>query len=659
MNDNLKKENTEQKVAQRLSEVDEPQKHQTQLMSSVSVSNRGLLQRRVINQVKPDIVPPTVQDVLHTTGQPLDPTTRVTMESRFGHDFGHVRVHADPAAASAASRWNAHAFTLNHNIHFGVPYAPSTPAGEALLAHELTHVIQADAAVSNPVLPSSSVDALEREARQVTAAFRSGDPVPPVRGLARGLAVPLRESPDDPGVPTFGNIPEDLPASSRRVELIEEKGKWYEIDPGRTRERFTAKGRYNFVVQDGRKWAVRASRRVAGWQPGHTEAAGGRRVTFAGQIRFSGRGVLREWDNASGHYAPARAFAKNAGLPMDLFVPYSGPPAERGPQLPTFQPGKGDVLEPPRGIVQRPGSAERVPSGKIVSGEITTPSASAPPASDVAAVSPVRQSSPSRALSSPAIQSTKPTGPTGRRILRNINLRNIKVTGKATLSGFIFGLMEGYLRGKIVEIQVEREINRQLDAQQTRFEELLEQAPVGPPPYYAPQTTIYANISVTIKTPTSYSIRQEREHFPLVFASITLDTIGVGKSEKHEFEFLKKGGFLVGDMQTHEHTYSIQIYPQRGLRPAQFTPEEEEQQQARIKAREELVPGAFAAWEGHSLIKIVENTHWSSNEERLQFIANYIRYARQRPDRRALYVEAFNAYAKELWTARIYLEEFY
>ena len=76
-------------------------------------------------------------------GQPLDVATRAYMEPRFGHDFGHVRVHSDAEAAEAAAGYQARAYTLGGNIVFGAgEYAPDTAAGRHLLAHELTHVVQ-------------------------------------------------------------------------------------------------------------------------------------------------------------------------------------------------------------------------------------------------------------------------------------------------------------------------------------------------------------------------------------------------------------------------------------------------------------------------------------------------------------------------------------
>src|ERR1041384_5508481 len=87
--------------------------------------------------------PPIVHEVLNSPGQSLDSDTRSFMESRFGTDFGHVRVHANDHAANSASEVGARAYTVKHNIVFGsVEYAPDTATGRRLLAHELTHVMQ-------------------------------------------------------------------------------------------------------------------------------------------------------------------------------------------------------------------------------------------------------------------------------------------------------------------------------------------------------------------------------------------------------------------------------------------------------------------------------------------------------------------------------------
>jgi hypothetical protein len=65
------------------------------------------------------------------------------MEPRFGYDFGGVRVHTDAKAAESAREVSALAYTVGQDVVFGSgQYVPYSPVGRALLAHELTHVVQ-------------------------------------------------------------------------------------------------------------------------------------------------------------------------------------------------------------------------------------------------------------------------------------------------------------------------------------------------------------------------------------------------------------------------------------------------------------------------------------------------------------------------------------
>jgi hypothetical protein len=87
--------------------------------------------------------PASVHKVLGSAGRPLDMGTRVFMEPRFGHDFSRVRVHTGANAEQSARDVNAHAYTVGRDIVFGAGrFAPATPSGRRLLAHELTHVVQ-------------------------------------------------------------------------------------------------------------------------------------------------------------------------------------------------------------------------------------------------------------------------------------------------------------------------------------------------------------------------------------------------------------------------------------------------------------------------------------------------------------------------------------
>jgi hypothetical protein len=84
-----------------------------------------------------------IDAVLQSDGQPLDGSSRMLLEPRFGHDFGNVRVHTDARAAASAQSLRALAYTVGDNIVFGNgQYTPETDAGKYLIAHELTHVMQ-------------------------------------------------------------------------------------------------------------------------------------------------------------------------------------------------------------------------------------------------------------------------------------------------------------------------------------------------------------------------------------------------------------------------------------------------------------------------------------------------------------------------------------
>ena len=87
--------------------------------------------------------PPIVHDVLRSPGRPLDASTRSFYERIFGRDMRSVRIHADRASAAAAHSLNARAFTVGTDVVFEAnEFAPGSQVGKALLAHELTHVLQ-------------------------------------------------------------------------------------------------------------------------------------------------------------------------------------------------------------------------------------------------------------------------------------------------------------------------------------------------------------------------------------------------------------------------------------------------------------------------------------------------------------------------------------
>ncbi|MCJ7626535.1 MAG: DUF4157 domain-containing protein [Anaerolineaceae bacterium] len=123
-------------------------------------------------------ISPIVSEVLNSPGQPLDHATRAFMESRFGHDLGRVRVHADAKAQKSAQAVNANAYTVGSNIVFAPGrYLPGTPDGQRLLAHELTHVLQQRNGLFIDAMGKNQ-DSYEVEAERVANAVTSGASIP-------------------------------------------------------------------------------------------------------------------------------------------------------------------------------------------------------------------------------------------------------------------------------------------------------------------------------------------------------------------------------------------------------------------------------------------------------------------------------------------------
>ena len=101
-------------------------------------------------------------------GQPLDERQRSRMESAFGHDFSRVRIHHDARATDLSASLDARAFTIGRHVAFAAgEYRPGTRGGDAILAHELAHVVQQGEAGDAPLDGAggaTSYDSLEEDA---------------------------------------------------------------------------------------------------------------------------------------------------------------------------------------------------------------------------------------------------------------------------------------------------------------------------------------------------------------------------------------------------------------------------------------------------------------------------------------------------------------
>ena len=98
---------------------------------------------RTSTPARTSFVPATMATVVAEGGRPLAEPVRTEMESAFGQDLGHVRVHDGSTASRAATDIGARAFTVGDHVGFRSDgFRPETPEGRGLLAHELTHVLQ-------------------------------------------------------------------------------------------------------------------------------------------------------------------------------------------------------------------------------------------------------------------------------------------------------------------------------------------------------------------------------------------------------------------------------------------------------------------------------------------------------------------------------------
>jgi hypothetical protein len=176
------------------------------------------MQRKSTDQSGMFEISPIVHDVLKSPGVPLDPMIRTFYESRLGHDFskvqvhaphlrfedknliaisedessekeadavanriqsssafpsgrddlncnfGDVRIHNGAKATEAARAINARAFTFGRHIVFGSgEYRHDTISGMRLIAHELSHVIQQKKGRSSLQCQDAGTNAIPRK----------------------------------------------------------------------------------------------------------------------------------------------------------------------------------------------------------------------------------------------------------------------------------------------------------------------------------------------------------------------------------------------------------------------------------------------------------------------------------------------------------------
>ena len=143
-------------------------------------------------------------------GQALDPAVRADMESRFGQDFGSVRVHQGLQAHRLAASMQARAFTVGEDVVFGAnTSSASTGEGRKLIAHELAHVVQQRRGGPSPSLAADSPHerGADAAASQI-AAGAGGVQVQGATGIGVARAPFIGPMPAEPAAPKAASAAE-------------------------------------------------------------------------------------------------------------------------------------------------------------------------------------------------------------------------------------------------------------------------------------------------------------------------------------------------------------------------------------------------------------------------------------------------------------------
>ena len=160
-------------------------------------------------------------------GRALHSTTLKTLESRLSADLSHVRVHDDDRAREAARELHARAFTHGSDIFLG---PGESDADAALMAHEVTHVIQQSddvmrkqiqrkavpglAALPGPAAPADKAPRTPSPASGVIQRANGASPAAPAASNGAGAG---NEAP--PSAEDFSKIKNDKLISAPELHL--------------------------------------------------------------------------------------------------------------------------------------------------------------------------------------------------------------------------------------------------------------------------------------------------------------------------------------------------------------------------------------------------------------------------------------------------------
>jgi len=187
-----------------------------------------------------------ISSALASSGEALDAVTRTFMEPRLGRNLGAVRIHRDETAANSARAQGALAYAVGRDLVFGAgQYAPHTPEGRKLLAHELTHSVQQNLSSSHfSAAPPPEADAaIESEANRSADSLARGRSFRPTLRAAPGVACQ-----HDPGIITQDPFANEIVGEAERGRGIHfDEANYEETTPGHF-SLIPARGTENYAV---------------------------------------------------------------------------------------------------------------------------------------------------------------------------------------------------------------------------------------------------------------------------------------------------------------------------------------------------------------------------------------------------------------------------
>ncbi|MBV7530220.1 DUF4157 domain-containing protein [Chitinophaga sp. sic0106] len=148
-------------------------------------------------------------------GSPMPAEVNSYMQEQFNTDFSNVRIHDGGYAADMTTAVKAQAFTAGSDIYFNQgKYAPNDAAGQHLLAHELTHVVQQGAGA--PLQVQRKEDEEMPQDKETAALTSPGK-----------IAAPTVEFVDEPVTPDLSNaiavhVPVDDSMIGNNSDLLKE-----------------------------------------------------------------------------------------------------------------------------------------------------------------------------------------------------------------------------------------------------------------------------------------------------------------------------------------------------------------------------------------------------------------------------------------------------